>query len=194
MINLLPEERKSDINAARTNVLLLRYNFISLGLLGLVIVLCAGLYLVLNDSSTTAQRVVETNSAQATKYAKVETDANKYTKDLSVASQIFKNSISYTDLIISITKLLPPHVILEGLVFNSSSLSQQATLNAKAVGYDDAIQLKYNFEHAQDIIGKQLFKNVYFQGITQVSGQQAQSDGYNLTVMINVSLNVEALK
>jgi len=187
MINLLPTEVKRDIRAARTNVILLRYNIVTLGAVILLALFCLLFYVILHNNQAVAEDASSSNNAKAANYAKVQQEAAEYRQNLSIARQIFANSISYTDIITTITKLIPQDVVLTGLNLNQATFGQQTSFTAQAKTYDDAITLKQNFQSSK------LFSNVYLQSVSSTPGGGG-TEAYPVSVTISAKLNKTGLK
>lgn len=181
MINLLPEEIKHDMTAARMNVVLLRYNIMVLVSIAVLGIFCLTFYFILSTSQATAYNTSSTNSAKAATYAKVRKEAESYKNNLSIAKSIFSNVTSYTDIINSITKLVPDDVVLDSLNLSDSTFGQQSSFSAHASSYSAATQLKENFQLSG------LFSNVYFQNLTV--GDSSPDNKYPVSVVISAKLN-----
>ena len=188
MINLLPETNKQEIQAARLNVILLRYNFLVLAALGLLASMCFLFYTVLQANQVNARAATDKNEAQTQTYQAVRTAATEYKSNLTIASQILDNGVSYSSYLISLTKLLPNGVILDGISLNSQTFGQQISLVTKATNYTTATKLKENFQTST------LFGNVHFETLVNdaVAGQsQGISLKYPITATIRVLVKKE---
>lgn len=183
MINLLPDESKRDIRAARMNVILLRYNIIVIGAMVLLALFCLAFYVILHTSQSNALSTNQSNTTKAMSYTKVRQEANEYESDLAVASKILSSSTSYTNIITSITKLVPSGVILDAITLNSLTIGQQTSFTAHAMTYDDATQLKTNFQKSN------LFSNVYFQNLSSNPQVGGQGSPYPVAVVLSAKLN-----
>lgn len=157
MINLLPDEVKRDMNAARMNVVLLRYNIMVLIAVIILGLFCLAFYFILHTSQTVAVSTSNSNNSKAASYADVRKEAENYKSNLAVAKSIFSNVISYTDILNAITKLVPDGVVLDSLNLSDSTFGQQSSFAAHAQSYAAATKLKENFQSSK------LFSNVYFQ-------------------------------
>lgn len=186
MINLLPEQTKKDIVAARMNVLLLRYTYVSIGLLIMVLVLCIGLFFIMQESQAQAKETADRNRVKTAQYHKVSQEATEYAQNLNTAHQIINNSISYSKLAMTITSLIPKGVILDNLNLDPNTINQQTTFSAKAKTYEDALALQESFQSAPSV-----FSNVSLQNVTQSKGGE---DPYGVSVAISLKINPEALK
>ncbi len=181
MINLLPDDQKRSIRAARMNVVLLRYNFITLIAIGALGLFCGLSYVLLNVSQSSATNKSETNTAQAAKYISVKKQADEYAANLLVADQILGRSVNYTSVIFAIANLMPSGVILDNITLNASDFNQQLTFSAKAKTTADATRLKDSFQKSS------IFTNVYLQSVTDSSGDQAATP-YPIEVSISAKL------
>lgn len=185
MINLLPEERKQDIRAARVNVILLRYNFVTLAAIGLLAAFCAAFYLILSTSQSSAVSRNQENASIAASYSATKARADSYRADLLTAKSILDRGVNYTGVVFEITKLLPPGVTLESINLTAADFGKQITFSAYAKSYDHAINLKESLQNSK------IFSNVYFQTLTDSSveqGQQSNSE-YPISVKVSVQLN-----
>ncbi len=189
MINLLPDERKRDITAGRTNVILLRYNLLALvsfvGLAGI----CAMFAMMLQQNYDSAVRASVENSTKVTRYEDIRIQAEDYRKNLTLAGSILNNSFNYTPVIFSIAKLLPNGVILDGITLNTSNFGQQTTFTAHAKTIALATSLKENFQKST------MFTNVYFQSVTDNSANVGDDDtanaAYPIAITISAKINKE---
>lgn len=185
MINLLPDDAKRDIRAARMNVALLRYNFLTIIAIAALSGLCFLFYVIMQNSQLTALETNNTNTTKANNFSAVRKAADDYRNNLSIASKILDNGVNYTAVIFAITKLLPEGVVLDGLNLTASNFGQQTSFVAHAKTYDQATKLKENFQTST------LFSNVYFQSLTD-SETAAQGEGktaYPIAVTISAKLN-----
>lgn len=182
MINLLPEEMKKDIKAARMNVVLLRYNIITAIAIGLLGVFCAFFYLMMGMSQSSAVTKTSDNSAKAASYAQVRQEADTYRANLTIAKSILSNSVNYTSVVFAITNQLPKNVVLDNLTLRAADFGQQITFAAKAKSYADATALKESFQNSK------IFSNVYLENLID-AGSTGQSSTYPISVTISVKLN-----
>ena len=189
MINLLPDERKQIIRAGRMNVLLLRYNMLTLAAIAVMAIVCLGFYFILQSERSNALSTNKANTKQEVALNNVKQAANDYRKNLNGAAQILNNSTSYTDVIVAITKLIPTGVVLDSLDLSSSSFGQQDTFSAHATTYAAAIQLKQNFQSSK------LFSNVFFQTLTNANAVSTNGtsnpEKYPITISISALLAKE---
>ncbi len=192
MINLLPDDRKREIRAARANVLLLRYNFLTLGVVIALAILCGGSLFILQNNKQNALATISENEGKTSTLADVRKAADEYRQNLVLAGKIVDNGVSYTDIVISITKLMPDGAVLDGLSLGAAAGSgtagsptattqQQIVFQAQSKDYATAEKLKTSFQSSS------LFSNVYFQGLTS----DAKSGGkYPVKITMSANLNL----
>jgi Tfp pilus assembly protein PilN len=184
MINLLPTEEKRQLRAARSNTLLIRYNFFLIGTVAFMGLAVAVTYLYLNTTEASAQRTIQTNASRVTQYASIEAQAQQFKLHLATAKQILDNEVTYSNVILEIAQLIPSGVILQNLSLDSQTFGSATTLIAEAKDYTSALALKESFSKSP------LFSDVHFQSIT--SGN-AQGD-YPITVNLDVTIQKGAAK
>lgn len=182
MINLLPDTYKKEIRAARTNVVLLRYNFLFLGAVGFLLAGSLVVYAFLNTSKATSERTNSDNIERSNEYSDTKKAAEEYRKNLSVAAKILDNEVNYTDRVFAITKILPKGVVLDRLNLNAKEFGTQTLIDAHAKDYPTAMALKKAFEESD------IFTNVHFLAITNEEGGEKPSD-YPVGININVTMN-----
>lgn len=188
MINLLPDGYKKEIRAARTNVILLRYNFLFLGALGLLFAGSLTVYLFLNGSKMAAEQINRDNVTKSAEYASTQKEAESYRKNLSIAAKILNNEVTYTDRVFDITRLLPKGVILDSLNLNAKEFGTQTLINAHAKDFSSASELKRTFEESS------VFSNVHFQVISNEAIGNSTNEEYPISISINVTMNKAAKK
>lgn len=181
MINLLPDEYKKEIRAARANVVLLRYNFLLLGVGGFLLMSCLVVYAVLGTAKASAEAANSTYNSRAQEFAATKLKADEYRNNLVTAEKILNNEIVYTDLVFAITNLLPQGIILDSLNLNSKDFGTQTLLNAHAKNYEAVTALKSAFERSS------VFTNVHFQSISATEG--STNPAYPIGIAINVTMN-----
>lgn len=181
MINLLPDDYKKELRAARTNIVLLRYNIITLIAIAFIALASAVFYFILIENRRSAEEANTTNLARASSYQDTKKEADEYRSNLSTAKQILVNEVSYTDVIFNITKLLPNGVVLDNINLSAKDFGGQTMIAAHAKNYSAVTNLKQNFENSK------LFSNVYFQTIN--NSTDSASRDYPISVNVSVKIN-----
>lgn len=183
MINLLPDDAKKEIRAARTNVTLVKY----MVMLGLgVVFLClisVVVYFVIMDTKTHAEAVVAENATKSTAYGSVRAQADSLRTSLASAKTILDKEVVYTKVITGIAAVMPPGVVLDSLNLSPSTFGTPITLQAFAKNTNAALALKSNFQQSP------LFSNVTF--ISLANSVQGQAD-YPITVSLSLIINKSA--
>jgi Tfp pilus assembly protein PilN len=182
MINLLPDDYKKELRAARTNVMLFRYNIMTLAAIGFLVLSCGIFYVILTENKRSAEESNSANIAKANSYQDTKKQADEYRTNLLTAKQILANEVNYTDVIFGVTQLLPTGVVLDNLNLNSKDFGNQTIIAAHAKSYEAATKLKQNFENSK------LFSNVYFQTINNSAGDSTNKD-YPISVNVSVKIN-----
>lgn len=185
MINLLPPEYKRDIGAARANTLLLRYNVILLATLAFLLVANGIVFAYLTTTKATGERVMEENQSKVSSFSVVEAQASVFRQNLATAKQILDREVNYTKVILAVAQLMPSGVVITNLTLDSATFGTETVVVAKARNYDQALALKDAFSQSS------LFSDVHFQSI---NASDTASDGYPITININVTFKKEAAK
>lgn len=177
MINLLPDDHKKEIRAARANVILLRYNIVALVGLAVTLGICLLFFIILRNTQANAISTSNGNTVKASSFDKVIKESNEYRSNLKIASKILDNSVNYTNVVFEITKLLPRGVVLDGISLTAEDFGRETVFTARAKTYDNAMQLKDSFQKSK------VFENVHFQSLND-----AATGDYPLTVAMSVKL------
>lgn len=182
MINLLPENYKTEINAARMNVLLIRY----IALQGIALAVLAGIiiasYVVLDMRKTSAQELLETNTARTAQYIPIKTEADELKASLSNAKSILDQKISYSKLIYKIADSLPPGVVIQQLDLDPTTFGSKMTINAYAKTIDDASKLKAQFSRHSDVFTNVELDSLESSSTNETGGQYPINAALSLTI------------
>ena len=187
MINLLPIDDRRQLQAARTNVLLLRY---SIGLvlaavfLGLATI---AFYVVLTSMKQSAENVISKNQARVANYSTVQAQADAYKGYLSTAQGIFSQDVNYAKLYLGIARLMPANTALESLTLDGTTLGTPMEIPVKIKGEQQATALVESFRSSP------IFNNTASYGtLSMNTGDDKATYPYILTVKVTV--NKGALK
>lgn len=185
MINLLPTEDKRQLQAARSNTLLVRYNLFLLGAVLFMMLAIGFIYFYLNSAKTTAEATVSENQGKVANFAPIEKEATTFRSNLSTAKQILDREVVYTKVILEISHLLPAGTILDNLTLDSATFGKPMTIIAKAKNYNNALAIKDTFQKST------LFSDVHFESVTI---NDADTSGYPMTVNLSVTIKKDAAK
>lgn len=180
MINLLPFEEKRQIQAARTNVLLLRYALLTLGAMVLTGLMVGAGFVIMSTSKAEAEKKIALNATKESSYNSVKADAQTFRTNLSTAKTILDKEVNYTKVVIAIAQTLPAGIVLDNLDLDANTFGTPFVLSAKAKSYDDGLALKSALEKST------IFSNVSLQGMTLAS---SSDDAYPVSVQLNVTIN-----
>jgi Tfp pilus assembly protein PilN len=181
MINLLPQEEKRQLHAARSNTLLIRYNILLLGVVAFMSIAIAITYVFLTTTQQGAEQTIQENKAKVSQYASIQSQADQFRQHLATAKQILDSEVTYSKVVLDIARLIPSGVILENVSLDSQTFGTETTLVAQAKSYDAALALKDSFGKSS------LFSDVHFQSIT--SG--GTDTNYPVTVNLNITIKKE---
>ena len=180
MINLLPDETKKQLRAARSNTGLVKYVvFLGCSVIFLAVA-CQVSYVFLNGTKIEAEKIITNNESKSDSYLSVSSQANAIVAKLSTAKTILDKQVSYSSIIMGIGAVLPEGVVLDELSLSSTSLSSTTSLkmHAKTTGLTD--KLKTNFQQST------LFSNFTIQSSNTSS---ADNSGYPVEINASISIN-----
>jgi Tfp pilus assembly protein PilN len=181
VINLLPSDDKRQLQAARTNSLLIRYNILMLAVLVFLGLAIGITYVYLNTVKASSQSVIDGNQARVSSYAPVQNEANQFRSNLATAKEILSREVTYSDVVLDIAALLPPGVVLQNLSLDANTFGTPTVLIANAKSYSSAIALKNSFQSSS------LFSDVHFTSITSTTSSDTAGQ-YPVTVNISVTI------
>lgn len=182
MINLLPDDAKREIKAARTNIALLRY-IIVLGVgVAFLCFIAAGIYFILLGTQTSAESVIKDNQSKTSSYGSAQTQAQALRASLASAKTILDKEVRYSKVITGIAALMPQGTVLDSLSLSPTTFSTPTTLTVYARSTEDALAVKNNFQASS------LFSNVAFVSISNTS----QAGNYPITATLSLTINKSA--
>jgi len=180
MISLLPYDIKKDIHSARVNVILTRYIVVTLLAFGFLALLLAGSYVVLAQTQSSAQRVIDADETKAAAYSSTKAEIDQLSDNLAETKSMLNQEVRYSKVLINIGQQMPAGTVLEEITLNAESftgtplnLKAYATTNATAVALRENIQ------------ASPLFTNVNFESVDNTSGG---IDGYPVSIAMTVSI------
>lgn len=181
MINLLANERKDEIKAARVNVILMRYKtIVALAIVFIAIALFVS-YNVLTKTMTSADEIIKTNDIKANVYSETRQHVDSLSAKLNDTKATLDQEIRYSQVLIKLGQLMPVGTILGDLTLNTASFNgTPVEVKAYAKSTNEAGVLQAAFQ------GSQLFN----QPVTIKSVETNQEvDGYPVTITMSVILN-----
>ena len=183
MINLLPDDAKRDIRAARTNVMLLRYNVVTLVSVGGLLLICLVFYVVLSANQQNADSLNSDSQSKAATYERTRKEAEEYKDNLKTAKTILDNNVNYSSTVFAIAELLPAGTKLDSITLSKADFGKQISFSAHAKSYDQAMKLKQNFQESK------LFTNVFFQNVSDTRVETTEGAGaYPVSILLSAQL------
>lgn len=165
MINLLPDEAKKEIRAARVNVLLIRYMGVIFAAFAFLVLILFGSYFLLDQTKASSQKLIEANDTKAEVYSSTKTQVDSLSAQLAEAKGILDQEILYSNVLVNFGQQMVPNTIIDKISLDSSSFTgNPVTLKVYAKTTDDAVALRDRFQSSP------FFTNVSFQTITDNSG------------------------
>lgn len=185
MINLLPPEQKKEIIAGRSNALLLRYVFLSLGVFVALCALLVFVYFSLSAIKDNAQTTIDENNRAVANYKDVEKKSAQFKRDLTVAKNIFNRQNDYSGATMQLAGLLPEGSVASSLTLDPAIFTKPTQLTFRAKSYDIAIKLK------DSLLNSDMFSDAHFVSITDSRAAGGTTSGapenpYPLIVSMNV--------
>lgn len=180
MINLLANDRKSEITAARTNIIIVRYTAIIVLAIAFILGALTVSNGVLRSTMASADSLIAANDTKADVYSDTKQEVDTLSAQLTEAKSILDQEIRYSQVLVKIGQLMPEGTVLDGLDLSASAFAgTPVTIKAYARSASEASLLQSQFQ------GSSLFSQVALQG-TQASGG---IDGYPVVVSMTISLN-----
>lgn len=179
MINLLPDDAKKEIRAARTNVSLLKYIFVLAAGVTFLSVVAGGIYFILLGTQTSAESVIKDNQSKTSSYSTAQAQAQALRASLASAKTILDKEVRYSKVITGIAALMPAGAVLDSLSLSPATFGTPTTLTIYARTTEDALAVKNNFQTSS------LFSNVTFVSISNAS----QAGSYPITATLSLTIN-----
>ncbi|MES2630571.1 MAG: PilN domain-containing protein [Patescibacteria group bacterium] len=180
MINLIPSNKKAELRAARTNVILVRY--IVMILLALIFILGA-MYVtrtVLGFTKANSESIIASNETKADIYSSTKAEVESLSASLTETKVLLDQEIRYSKVFVNIAQQMPEGTIFEKLTLDSASFAgTPITTKVYAKTSANAVSLREQFEKSP------MFAGVSFQAISE-SGSTVE--GYPVSVDITFTL------
>ncbi|HPF30989.1 MAG TPA: hypothetical protein PLO25_01595 [Candidatus Saccharibacteria bacterium] len=175
MINILPDEIKSQKKAARINGQLLNYITILLFSLGFLAIACGTTYYILKNIETKSQEIIKLENEYSQAMSKV-SDINN---SLDNVQSIMNNDVIYSNILLAIGKAIPAQAIIKSLSINEKDLSSPVTIKILSKSSDIVSQLGNNFSNP-------IFSNY---NLVETNPNSTDTSGYPVEITITVLIN-----
>jgi hypothetical protein len=180
MINLLPTEKKNEIRAARTNLILVRYITILLFALLFILGSMYATHTVLGFTKTSSDEVIASNDLKAGVYSSTKAQVDALSASLAESKILLDQEVRYSKVFTNIARLMPAGTVFEKLSLTEASVGgSPITAKIYAKTSADVMALRQSFE------GSPMFSGVAFQTISE-SGSGIE--GYPVSVDMTFSL------
>jgi len=188
MISLLPPNAKKELAAARANVLLLRYLFLTIGVIAFLCIEMAVVYFFFAQQREANDTAIASNQRDSKELEAVKNQANAFNNDLKIAETILSKQVSYTSIIKEFANTMPPNTTINQLSINPATIGKPTTMAIKAKKATDVLAFKDAFSNSQ------YFENVSIQNIGSQTGADGTSvDTYPFTATINITFKQSLL-
>ncbi len=177
MINLLPEEIRSERAYGRKNKILIGYVISLLVTAALVALVMLGSLQFFGTDDAALKREIEDNNNTITSLKSKTIELNKTVAKLDTVDNLYESGISFSELVPNIGSLLP-----EGTVLNALSLSGENT---------DALSLDVDLEGPElaSVLVRNLVESELFEAadITGINPKGSDGDRYRYGTVVRVS-------
>lgn len=123
MINVMPDDTKKQLRAARANVTLSRYILISIIAFGFLVALLFGSSFVLAQTQTSAEALIEANDTKASVFEETQTQIDQLSQDLGSARTVLDQQISYSSILRSLGTAMTPGTVLDSFELSDTAAS-----------------------------------------------------------------------
>ncbi|MEI6228820.1 MAG: PilN domain-containing protein [Candidatus Saccharibacteria bacterium] len=175
MINLLPNNEKDEIQAARTNIVLVNFIiFLSITAVFLAIA-CFAIYNLLGDMQKTAESSIKNKTAQMS----ADNSSEDIGRTIATAESIFKRKMLYGNILIELGSKLPYGVVVDKLSLDNASVNETIKIELRAKSSSVAPELIANLKDSK------LFYDIQVQSPIVSAGNSP-----DYPILINCSLSV----
>jgi hypothetical protein len=181
MINLMPDEDKKELRAARVNVLLVRYMLVIFMAFAFLVLILFGAYFLLSQTKASSQQLIDANDTKAEVYSSTKTQISELSAQLAEAKGILDAEILYSKVLANFGQQMVPGTIIDKITLDSSSFSgTPLTLKVYAKTTGDTVALRERFQQSS------FFTDVSFQTVSDSSGG---IPGYPISATMTLTLD-----
>lgn len=183
MINLLDNQEKKALKAARLNVILRGYVILfALVAACIVVIFGVGIWLQMRERDSYIEDSKRYSSEKA-QYTQAQATGNAFTGNLTIAKSILNNEVLYSDLITTLARTLPAGSSLDSLSVATADFAKPITLVIRTNSYNTAILTKDAFENSA------AFESVNILTTSQTKDSKTK---YNFAVTLSVTITKDA--
>jgi capsular polysaccharide biosynthesis protein len=158
MINLLPKSYKSDIHAARANVILIRYSIIIVFAFIFLVLILAGSIILLSTTKESSEKIIEVNASNAAKYQETATDIKNLTDSLNSSRVVLDQQVEYSKVLTAIGGAMPTGTIIGKLEVSDTSFdgAKPTVITVYATNNDTAGQLTQALQSVPGVVNAKI--------------------------------------
>lgn len=184
MINLLPDDTKKELRAARMNVALVQLLLIIVLATIFLLAVFGVSYMSLVNAKATAQQVIDLNDTKGDAYDSTKTELDTLNSNLASSKTILDQEVLYSRVLSQLGQTMSNDTIIDSLSLNASSVGVPIDLKVFATSGDAIIALQGRFQNST------AFQNVTFQSISEQGGIA----GYPASATITLTINKDGLQ
>lgn len=180
MINLLATNRKAELSAARTNIIILRYMGIVILAFAFIFGVFYTTYQVLQDTMKSSNELIMANDGKAAAYSETQQQVNALDAQLTETRGILNSEIRFSQVLVRIGQAMPAGTVIANITLtNEAFFGTPIEMKAYAKSSAEATQLQSQLQTSP------LFSQVTLQS-TETSGGTAT---HPAVVTLSVTLN-----
>jgi len=184
MINLMPDDAKIQLRAARTNVALIRYIIVIFFAVAFLALILFGSLFLLNLQKSSSQQLIDANNVRADVYSSTKSQVDGLSSSLSEAKGILDQEVLYSNVLVNFAGQMPAGTVIDKITLNAASFgTTPMTIQVYAKTTADAVALRDKFQSSP------YFSKVSFQNISDSTGG---IPGYPVSAMMTLSLTKAA--
>ncbi|MDB5162627.1 MAG: Fimbrial assembly family protein [Candidatus Saccharibacteria bacterium] len=181
MINLLPIDKKAEIRAARTNLILVRYIAILLMAITFILGSMYVTYTVLALTKASSEDVIASNDLRAGVYSSTKSQVDALSASLAQTKLLLNEEVRYSKVFINIAQLMPAGTVFGKIALDNTSFGGVPIITkVYAKTSADVVALRQNFEKSP------MFTGVKFQTIIETG---SSVEGYPVSADITFTIN-----
>ncbi len=183
MINLMPDEDKRQLKAARLNVSLLNYFMILLVAGAFLVFILYGSGVLLRQTEESARQLIEANNTKADVFETTQTQITELSGKLSDAKAVLDTQRSYSAILDAIGKGMTPGTVIDEIALTPATVSgEPLVVTIYATSSTATVELQESLEQSG------LFTSVTISSITESTAVS----GYSVTASMTLTLTPEA--
>lgn len=184
MINLLPDNTKMQLKAARANVILLRYMIIMIFAAAFIVLIFAGSYFLLTLSKTSSEQLIAANDTKAQQFSSTQAEMASLSDNLAGAKNVLDQQVSYSSFLRLLGQVMPSGTVIDSITLNDSTWGgSPVELKIYAISTAATVSLREQFQR------NPTFSNVNIDSISEADG----ISGYPVSATLSLNVNRTAL-